>query len=382
MNNLAHAIESAAQIRFSVERNVLVHALNRCGSIVESKTSIPILSHILIEATVDGTLKLTATDLDIAIYEELPGNVDQPGSIAVPAGVLSDIVKKCPESAVIDIFQTPGAPQVELWYGKSKFALSCLPATDFPSIASQDLPHKYGFDAPSLKRLFDVTHIAMGHEETRPNLNGVFFEVYGDGCARGVATDGHRLSLYNLGNPQGEPAIGVIVHSKTVSQIRKMTQDIDTQIRVELSEGQIRFSYGNTVLISRLVDADYVDYRRVIPDTPVFEITPPTKDFMNAVDRVSILAHDKMNLVKLSLERNSLLLSAISQEYGSAQEDMEIEYAGDPFVFAFNARYIREFGDKTLGKSITLAFTDEGSAACLKDPEDQDLLYVMMPVAI
>ena len=220
--------DRAAAMKVTLERAALLKALGHIHRVVERRTTIPILSNVLVRAT-ERSLQLKATDLDIEVTEEVAADVAQPGATTLPAHVLHDIVRKLPDGAQVTLDMSGEASQLVLRSGRSRFQLQCLPESDFPDLTTGDLPHRFVLPAGQLKQLIEKTQFAISTEETRYYLNGIYLhamEVEGTPVLRVVSTDGHRLARVEMPAPEGSADMpGVIVPRKAVSEIQKLIED-------------------------------------------------------------------------------------------------------------------------------------------------------------
>ena len=214
-------------------------------------------------------LSLKATDLDVEVTDTIAAEVGPGGSTTVPAHMFFDIVRKLPEGAQIILESSGDRAALAIRAGRSRFTLQTLPESDFPDLAPGDMTHKFTLKAAELKRLIDKTQFAISTEETRYYLNGIYLHAAGSGQAqtlRAVATDGHRLAQMELPLPKGAEGMpGVIVPRKTVSEVQRLMEDGEAEVLIELSVGKIRFTIGQAILTSKLIDGTFPDYSRVIP---------------------------------------------------------------------------------------------------------------------
>ena len=226
------------------------------------------MANLLIRAE-KGKLGLKATDLDLEVVESIPAEVSPGGATTVPAHMIYDIVRKLPEGAQIVLDSSGDRASLTIRAGKSRFSLQTLPESDFPDLAAGEMTHKFSLAAKDLKRLIDKTQFAISTEETRYYLNGIYLHVAGAAKAhklRAVATDGHRLAQAELDAPKGADGMpGIIVPRKTVGEVQRLIEDLDAEVMVELSQTKIRFTIGDVVLTSKLIDGTFPDYGRVIP---------------------------------------------------------------------------------------------------------------------
>ncbi len=258
-------------MKLTIERNAFLKALNHTQSVVERKTTLPILSHILLEA--DGVnLKILATDLELSIIEKVAAVVVEPGRTTVPAHLLYDIVRKLADGAKIELSINAEKGQMHVVSGRSDFDLPCLPPEDFPQINAVELPSRFTIGARVFRDLLEKTRFAMSTEETRYFLNGIYLHVINDEQLVAVATDGHRLAKVAVPVPEGAKGIpGVIISRKTVNELSKLIADIQDDIEIGISKNQFSCTVGNAYIISRLIDGQFPDYNGAIPsENPFF----------------------------------------------------------------------------------------------------------------
>ncbi|MGE5538376.1 MAG: DNA polymerase III subunit beta [Gemmatimonas sp.] len=371
-------------MKVTIERAQLLKSLGHVQSVVERRNTIPILANVLIDAK-DGRLQLTATDMDLALAEAVECAVAQGGATTAPAHTLYDIARKLPEGAQVELATKPGATAVTVRSGRSTFTLQALPESDFPATSKDKLPHTFTLAADSLKALIDHTRFAISTEETRYYLNGIYLHAATEdgGLLRAVATDGHRLARFQVPLPKGAGNIpGVIVPRKAVNELRKLLDETTGTVEVGLSETKIRFAFDDVTLTSKLIDGTFPDYERVIPtgNDKVMEVA--CKAFSDAVDRVSTISTEKSRAVKMALAKGMITLSATSLEQGSATEELEVSFGASPMEIGFNARYLLDITSQIEGDNVQFAFADAASPTLVRDGEDANALYVLMPMRV
>lgn len=371
-------------MKVTIERNSLLKTLGHVQSVVERRNTIPILSNVLLDAE-GSNLAMTATDLDIAIIENVSAVVEVAGSTTVPAHMLFDITRKLPDGAEVSLSLEEGERLI-VQSGRSKFTLACLPREDFPVMSEGDLPHRFDIAAAELKRLIDKARFAISTEETRYYLNGIYLHVADSEEGprlRAVATDGHRLAQVEQDLPEGAMGMpGIIIPRKTVAEIRKLVDECETGINVALSDTKIRFTYGGSTVTSKLIDGTFPDYTRVIPqgNDKVLEID--AKTFAEAVDRVSTISSDKTRSVKMSLGVDNLTLTVNSPDSGSATEELAASYQADSFDVGFNSRYLLDILAQVESDMVRMLLADPSAPTVLKDILDDGALYVLMPMRV
>ncbi|MBY0264275.1 MAG: DNA polymerase III subunit beta [Holosporales bacterium] len=365
-----------------LEKSLFLKSLAHQQNVVERKTTVPILTHLLMEATFDGRVKLTGTDLELTVVETIPAVVQKEGSTAISAHLLYDIVRKLKDEAPIDIELNPSQSSLVLRCAPSQFTLQTLPASDFPLMTTHEITHSFMLTGGELRRLIDQTRFAMSTEEARYYLNGIYFHAC-EGDLRAVATDAHRLALTWLPlPPHTEGLTGAILSRKTVSEVRKLIDSDDTVIDVSLSNSQMSFRVNDVILYSRLVKGTFPDYQRAIPQGNDKVVDVETRLFSEAIDRVSMLSPDKTKAVKMHIHSGGITFSAQSPENGFACEDIPAQYTGDSLEMGFNARYVLDVVQQLKGDTFQIHISDATIPAIVKDSRDENALYVLMPMRV
>jgi len=372
-------------MKVTVERAELLKSLGHVHRVVERRNTIPILANVLVKAD-RGKLSLKATDLDLEVTDSIAAEVSPGGSTTVPAHMFYEIVRKLPDGAQIVLEGSGDRAVLSLRAGRSRFTLQTLPESDFPDLAAGDMSHSFKVAAADLKRLIDKTQFAISTEETRYYLNGIYLHTAGTakaGMLRAVATDGHRLAQVELPLPQGAAGMpGIIVPRKTVGEVQRLIEAGEGEVAIELSAGKIRFTIGNVVLTSKLIDGTFPDYARVIPANNDKSLIVDKKDFEAAVDRVSTVSSERGRAVKLSITGGRLVLSVTNPDSGSATEEIEVEYEADPLDIGFNSRYLLDIAAQIEGEVAVLKLADPGSPTLIQDKDAKGALYVLMPMRV
>lgn len=373
-------------MKLSIERAALLRSLSHVQSIVERRTTMPILSNVKLAATGADQLELTATDLDLTLIAHEQAVVADPGATTVAANTLFDIVRKLPDGATLVLEQPPGRTELTVSAGRTSFSLPTLAADEFPAAAIEQLEVQFPMPAKDLAKLIDRTRFAISTEETRYYLNGIHFHATKDGAAsvlRAVATDGHRLARVEVALPAGAESFPpIIMPRKMVAEARKLLEGADGDVAVSVTPGRIHLAIGGTVLASRLIDGTYPDYERVIPQGNERMATLPAKPFTVAVDRVATITSDKTRAVKLSFTNGSAVVSAVSAELGRGSDEFDADYQGEPMDIGFNARYVLDMMGSISGPEVRLEMGGTASPTVARDPSDSSLLFVLMPMRV
>jgi DNA polymerase-3 subunit beta len=375
-------------MKFKADRATLLRALAHVQSVVEKRNTIPILANVLI-AVRDGRLTLTATDMEIAIVEDVAASTTRNGACTAPASTLYEIVRKLPEHAEVELDHPGGDAQLALRAGRYATSLVVLPTEDFPSMTAGTLTHRFSLPALILRGLIDRTRFAISTEETRYYLNGVYLHV-AEGeqgrVLRAVATDGHRLARVEVDPlPEGAGSMpGVIVPRKTIAELRRLLDEVTGDVGVALSDTRIQFQAGPILLTSKLIDGTFPEYERVIPRDNDKVLTVGKSDFAAAVGRVAAISAERSRPVKLSLARDLLVLSASSPEQGTATEELDsdhVRYSAGPLEIGFQARYLNDITDQITGE-VEFRFSDGTAPTVVRDTADPSALFVLMPMRV
>jgi DNA polymerase III subunit beta len=353
--------------------------------VVERRNTIPILANVLVRAA-GSRLSLKATDLDLEVIENLAAETGTGGAATVPAHMFYDIVRKLPDGSQVVLEALGDRASLAIRAGRARFTLQTLPETDFPDLAAGEMTHRFSVVASDLKRLIDKTQFAISTEETRYYLNGIYLHTAGSGNAmtlRAVATDGHRLAQVELPAPAGAAGMpGIIIPRKAVGEVQRLIEDAQAEVAIELSATKIRFTIGDVVLTSKLIDGTFPDYGRVIPVGNDKQLVVDKPEFEAAVDRVSTISSERGRAVKLSLSAGRMVLSVTNPDSGSATEELEVEYQADPLDIGFNSRYLLDIAAQIEGETALLKLADPGSPTLIQDRDAAGAIYVLMPMRV
>ena len=324
-------------MKFTITRERLQEGLVAVAATVPTKTTLPVLANILIEATGDG-VRLSATDLDIAVSTVVPAEVDSEGSVTVPAKKLVDIVRELP-SAAVRITGT-GEQRVSLECGRSRFKLLGISREEFPNFPAVSFEDSWTVAASDLVKLVSHVSFASSTEESRPILNGVLWELRSDRM-RMVATNGHRLAKMDVAVSGADAAADLIVPPKALDQVRRLFGPSD-ELEIAKSDNHLGFRSGSTLVFTRLIEGPYPNYEQVIPKENDRACTVEKAGMASALRRVGIVASDQTHRVRLEFTSGSLQFSVHTPDLGEAHDEIAITYDGDPLEIGFNATYLLE----------------------------------------
>ena len=378
------------QFEISLETLDLAHILSFAISVVEKRNTLPILGHVKLEAK-GGRLYLNATDMDLSICQEIGAEVKKEGSITVHSQTFSDIVRKISDKTLSMEF-IHSSSQLELRTQNCEVSLATLPAYEFP--AMDYFTPKLEFTVPAKKiiTLLECTKFAISTEETRYNLNGVFLhsiEQDGKHILSAAATDGHRLSTCES-DVQIDGDFGVILPRKTVGELYKMLKDggmIDGDIKISIGHNRIMVQCQNLVLISKLIEGSFPDYKVFLPASNESILTCPSKLLTSVVDRVATVAADKFPAIKVSLMEDQLELDARGEVKGLAHEVIPIDgkklqYNGSEITIGFNPKYLLDILSAVGEDEISIMLSDGFSPALIKSKNYPGANFVVMPVKV
>lgn len=362
------------------------NALSRIQGIVEKKNTVPILSCVLLEAS-NGELAISATDLEIFLRSRYQVRITEDGVVTAPAKKIFEIVRELPEGDIRISSDTRGWVKIEM--GRAKFKVMSLPKEDFPGVPAEQEGEKIEFSSDVLAEVIEKTGFAMSHDQTRQALNGILMEVSPTGGEeaemRMVATDGHRLSFIQR-RCRAEIAgdRGVIVPRKAITELRKLIDDKVGGEKIELSfqESRLFFRVGPSLLVTRLVDGQFPDYRQVIPTGGNRLAVVDREQFYRAVRRVSTLTADRVNLLRFGFQAGKIAVTAINPEIGEATEDVEAEYAGGEFEIGMNARYVIDVFSVIEQERVALEMNEALSPALVRPVGDDGYRCVIMPMRL
>ncbi len=373
-------------MEFRIEKEQFLKSLQKIQGIVEKRTSMPILSNVLLEAT-ETSLLVTATDLEVGMKSCYPAEVVLPGKITVSAKKLYEIVKELPNQSIR--FLTKDNDWVEITCGKVQFNIVGLSSDEFPYFPDIKEENLFEIETSLLKGMIERTSYAICTDETKYNLNGVFTKVEvrpdGSNCLKMVSTDGHRLSIAS-GNLRGtvvpELLKGIILPKKGIYEMKKITEEDSGTLMFGFMENSAVIKRGDSYMVMRLVDGEFPDYNRVIPTANTRVVTVNKDDFSHSVRRMAILSSEKFKGIMLEITSAGIKISSSNPELGDAMEELDVDYTGEPISVRFNARYLLDVLSVAETERVDMKFKDELSPSIIVPQDSESFLAVIMPMRL
>ncbi|HEX7193236.1 MAG TPA: DNA polymerase III subunit beta [Thermoanaerobaculia bacterium] len=375
-------------MELTVAKADLQKELQLCQGVVEKRSTIPILSNVLLKAA-DGKLSIAATDLDVTILSACPARITTPGGVTIEARRLFDIIRSLPDEDVHITMQENNSLSVES--GTAKFRLLGLPAEDYPTLPVVDMSDAYTISLDELKTMVGKVRFAITHEETRFQLNGALLKIQPTKMEM-VATDGHRMALINFpkggnGKTKKGSDFTVLIPRKALEEILRLEGNEDGTVRFGVSDNQLFFEAGERRLMARMIDVNFPNYMEVISRDNDRRVEVDRERLLSTIRRISLVANERTRAVRFDFAPGKLTVSSTNPELGDARETVPIDYAGNPFFVGLNAAYVTDFLSAVDTPKVTLDLKDENSQ-CIGKPattaEDlpYDYLYVVMPMRL
>lgn len=366
-------------MKITTSKTALLDPLQKVGGVVERRQTLPILANILLNLR-GKSLVITATDLEVEMRTSAQVEANGEADFTLPARKLIDICRALPDDAPINI--NVEGERVVILSGPSRFSLGTLPAKDYPVIEPTISSSSFRVSERNLKSLIEKTYFAMAQQDVRYYLNGMLLEVK-EGRIRSVATDGHRLATtLSKKELDGSLELQVIIPRKAVMELTKLLTDRESDVLVDVSSNHIRFSIGNMVFTSKLVDGKYPDYKRVIPIGSDKTVLAKRETLRDALQRASILSNEKYRGISFQLKKNHLDLIAHNPEQEEAKEELDIEYQGDDLIIGFNVSYLIEVLNVLEMDKVKMLMSDSNSSCLIEDENNTSSSYVIMPMRL
>lgn len=370
---------------FSIEKEIFLKGLGRIQGIVEKRNTIPILSNVLIEGYA-GEIHLTATDLEVGMKSSYPATIKEPGKITVSAKKLYEIIKELPDKEIS--FTSKENSWIEIRCGKSIFNIVGLSADEFPYFPNPEDKNFIKINSNILKEMIEKTFFSMSTDESKYNLNGIFFKTFDENnikLLKMVATDGHRLAIIQKNihlNEIEQLQKGVIFPRKGLFELKKITDEGDFDILLGFMDNNAVIKKDTTTVVMRLVDGEFPDYNRVIPKNNELKIDIPQNNFLHALRRMSILSSEKSRGIKITLKNNIMEISSSNPELGDSREEIEVIYEGQEISIGFNAKYLIDILNVQNSDRVHLFIKDNISPGLIRSNKDDDFMAVVMPMRL
>jgi len=367
-------------MKFTAEREVLLRPLQLVAGVVERRHTLPVLANVLVDAR-DGVVTITGTDLEVSLSAAAPGvDIAVEGSTTIPARKLTDIWRSLPEGATVTIEVEDSRAIVRS--GRSRYALSTLPASDFPrlDVSADDL--EIALPRSSLARLLDQVSFSMAQQDVRYFLNGMLLELTPQ-HTRVVATDGHRLAMCTF--PQGVDGAGraqAIIPRKGVLELGRVLAEPGDDVVLDLGTNHLRVDTGAYSLVTKLIDGKFPDYEKVVPRERGQSVVGDRETLKQACMRASILSNEKYRGVRLMLDAEQLTIQANNPEQEEALEVVPVSYDGEPMEIGFNVSYLQDVLSVLDSEQVRLSVLDANSSALIEGLGNEESLYVVMPMRL
>jgi DNA polymerase-3 subunit beta len=370
-------------MEFSMERNLFLAGVQRTLGIVERKTTIPILNNILLSAG-DNKVRMVATDREIGLIADYEATVKVPGDITVAARKLSEMLREI-EGDVIE-FKKLDNNWVNITCDKVVYRIPGIPADDYPEVVEEADDGFFRMKSDIFKEMIGKTMFAISTDEMRPGLNGVYFE-----CKKGkvgmVATDGHRLSIVtmDIGDEDSihEDMEGIIIPRKGVSEIRKLIEDGSDYIEMAIRDKRACvFKKDSTILRVLLIDAEYPDYKKVMPKDDGTEIQINRDKMLRSLKRMSVMSSERFSGVKIEVAGDKVLLSSINPDVGEAKDEIDISYQGENMTVGYNVRYLIDAIDVIHEDTISLMMRGKEGPGVIQPTENKNYMCIVMPIKL
>ena len=368
-------------MKFNVNQHDFQQALGYCQGVIEKRSTLPILSNILLNAQ-NSKLTITATDLDLIFIHEI-NNIEVliEGKTTTTSSTIYDIVRKLISGKKIN-FTLTDKNKLHLESEKSDFNLNCISASEFPLTDENFNQNEFSIKSKNLLKLLNKCKFSVSNDETRHYLSGIYFhqtEVEDKFYLTAVATDSHRMSISKIRLDKKIDFEPIILPKKTIFQLCSLLDNYDGEVKISNIKSKIKFELDESILISKLIDGKFPNYIQVIPKNNQKKLEVELKKFLNSVDRVASVSLDKKDGVKFDLSKDTLDLSVNNTNSGDGKETLNVKFDHD-LQISFNSRYLIDVASQLDGENIEIFFNDTGSPALIKDPADFDSIYVVMPM--
>ena len=368
-------------MKFSVNQQDIQRSLNYCQGVIEKRSTLQILSNILLDVK-NSKLTIIATDLDLIFINEINDiEVSEEGKTTTTSSILYDIIRKFSNGKKIN-FSLSGENKLLLESEKSVFHLNCISPSEFPITDENFNENQFSINAKSLLKLLNKCKFSLSNDETRHYLSGIFIhqtQVEDKNFLTAVSTDSHRMSISKVRLDSQIDFEPIILPKKTIFQLCSLLEDFEGEVKISNVKSKIKFEFNNSILISKLIDGKFPNYIQVIPKNNQKKLEIDLSMFLNSVDRVASVSLDKKDGVKFNLTKDKLNLSVNNANSGDGKESLNVKFDHELDI-SFNSRYLIDVASQLDGDKIELFLNETGSPALIKDPSDFDSIYVVMPM--
>ncbi len=365
------------KLRF--EREVLLPAVQAVCGVVERRQNLPILNNLLVTTDANAII-FTGTDMEVELVVRVLHEAIETGATTVPARKLLDICRALPPGATIEM--AVKEEKISLRSGRSRFVLATLPSAEFPSIGCFDPALELGLAGDVVAEVIAMTQFAMAHQDVRYYLNGLLFEFSPTGL-RAVATDGHRLAMsMQKMDLATESVRTIIVPRKGVTEIARLLSNAPPEVKLSVGSNHLKVETPQQSLTTKLVEGQFPDFERVIPKNCPGRLRVDRETARAGLARTSILSSEKFRGVRLSVENNLLRAVAHTPEQEEAEEEIEVQYDGEPLEIGFNVSYLLDVLGVLKSTEVEFGFVDAASSCLIHAPDQQDTAYVIMPMRL
>ncbi|MCM8795601.1 MAG: DNA polymerase III subunit beta [Candidatus Omnitrophica bacterium] len=362
-------------MKIKINKDVLIEGIQKVQGVITSKTTLPILSNVLIETQQDN-LRLISTDLDLGITCVIPAEIQEPGAITVPAKRFSEIIKELPQDNIT--INTKKNNLVIIDTEVCQFKITGLPKEEFPKLPEFKDKQIIKLEQRELKEMIALTSFAVSFDETRYILNGILFQINQDKLTL-VGTDGKRLALIERLLPEStQRDIRIIVPIKTIQELNRNLKE-EGSLSLVLSGNQVMFELDGVVIVSRLIEGEFPDYKQVIPPPVENKLRLKREDFLWACRRAALLSTPDYQAVKLELFKNKLVLSKSTPDIGESREELRVEYSGKEMVIGFNPTYLIDVLKNLTDETIEFELNESEKPGIIRRP---GYIYIVLPMRL
>ena len=368
-------------MKINLNQQDLQQALSYCQGVIEKRSTLPILSNVLLDAN-RSNLTITATDLDLIFIHQIKNiEIIEEGKTTTSSSIMYDIVRKFSSGKKINLCLSESS-KLQLESDKSTFNLNCINSSEFPLTDENFNNNEFSINSKNLLKLLNKCKFSVSNDETRHYLSGIYLhqtEYEDKNYLTAVATDSHRMSISKIRLKEKIIFEPIILPKKTIFQLVSLLDNYDGDVRISNLKTKIKFELNNSILISKLIDGKFPNYIQVIPKNNQKKLEIDLKIFLGSVDRVASVSLDKKDGVKFTLNKDSLNLSVNNTNSGDGNENLNVLFDHD-LEISFNSRYLIDVASQLDGEKIEIFLNDSGSPALIKDPSDFDSIYVVMPM--